>query len=364
MPIEIGIWRLNDGPHRLSFSTIETEDKLEELIAKDISILDPSLLLIGRQVPTAHGTFMDLLAIDKDGKLVAIELKRNRTPREVVAQLLDYGSWVRELQDSDIAAIFDGYLKKYKTEQSGMSLNDAFLKKFYLTQMPDSLNENHELVIVAGELDNSTERIINYLSDEYGVAVNAVFFRFLKDEDREYLSRVWLIDPTEVETKAIEKHGQEPWNGEFYVSHGEHEEHRLWSNARKYGYVSAGFGKWYTQTLELLEKGERVWVNVPGRGYVGVGTVLDKVKPITEFMIQGSNNEMLPITAVVKEIPETNKSADELEYFVRVKWLKTVPLEDAVKEKGFFGNQNTVAKPKSKKWIHTVERLKKRWNIT
>ncbi len=48
MPIEIGIWRLNDGPHRLSFSTIETEDKLEELIAKDISILDPSLLLIGR----------------------------------------------------------------------------------------------------------------------------------------------------------------------------------------------------------------------------------------------------------------------------------------------------------------------------
>jgi len=363
MPIEIGMWRLNDGVQRIAFSSMETEDKLEEILAMDISILDPSLLLIGRQVVTSHSTVIDLLAIDKDGKLVVIELKRNRTPREVVAQLLDYGSWVRGLQDSDIASIFDGYLKKYESNLSGMSLNEAFCKKFKMTEMPDSINENHELVIVAGELDNSTERIINYLSDEYGVAVNAVFFRFFKDEDREYLSRVWLIDPTEAETKAIEKHGQEPWNGEYYASYGENNEHRLWSNARKYGYISAGFGKWYTQTLELLEEGARVWVNVPGRGYVGVGTVLEKAKPITEFKVR-ANGDMASVAKVIKEVPDTNMPVDELEYFVRVKWLKTMPLDEAVKEKGFFGNQNTVAKPKSKKWVHTIERLKKRWNIT
>ena len=34
--------------------------------------------------------------------------------------------------------------------------------------MPESLNEAHELVLVAGELDDSSERIINYLAEEYG----------------------------------------------------------------------------------------------------------------------------------------------------------------------------------------------------
>jgi hypothetical protein len=40
------------------------------------------------------GGRIDLLAIAPDGALVLIELNRNRTPREVVAQSLDYAGWV------------------------------------------------------------------------------------------------------------------------------------------------------------------------------------------------------------------------------------------------------------------------------
>ena len=46
-----------------------------------------------------------------------------------------------------------------------------------------------------------------------------------------------------------------------------------------------------------------------------------------------------------------------------VKWLKTVPLSQAIKEKGFFGNQNTVCKPMARKWNNTVERLKVRFGV-
>ena len=56
--------------------------------------------------------------------------------------------------------------------------------------------------------------------------------------------------------------------------------------------------------------------------------------------------------------------SEEQEYYVKVDWIKTVPLDNAIKEKGFFGNQNSVAKPKAKKWIHTIERLKKRFEIS
>jgi hypothetical protein len=54
---------------------------------------------------------------------------------------------------------------------------------------------------------------------------------------------------------------------------------------------------------------------------------------------------------------------EKSEYLVKINWLKTLDIGDAIKEKGFFGNQNTVCKPVAIKWQHTVERLKKRFEI-
>jgi hypothetical protein len=165
MPVEVGIWRLGDEKvERVAFAAMPTEEKLENVLAEDISILDPNLLLIGRQVPTAFGKYIDLLAMDADGNLVVIELKRSKTPRDIVAQALDYGSWVRTLGDEDIAAIFSDFVEKYYPEQAATSIDQAFCERFKVGEMPEAINENHELVIVAGELDDSTERIVNYLA--------------------------------------------------------------------------------------------------------------------------------------------------------------------------------------------------------
>ncbi len=368
MPVEVALWRLGDKPERVNFSPIDAESRLEQILADDPTIIDPNLLLIGRQVPTAYGKFIDLLALDSDGNLVVIELKRNRTPREVVAQLLDYGSWVRGLEDTDVASIFEEFLKKYYPNHSGTSLDEAFCKKFGAEEMPEAVNESHELVVVAGDLDDSTERIIGYLAEEYGVAINAVFFRFFKDGGTEYLSRAWLIDPGEVEAKVVEKREKLPWNGEFYVSFGHREDgtSRHWEDARKYGFISAGGGDWYVRTLNMLEPGARIWANIPGHGYVGVGEVVDGPVPASEFMVQNEAGNSAPITQaqLVGNLaaPEDNKPGTG-EFLVRVNWLKTVPADQAVREKGFFGNQNSAAKPRAKRWLHTVERLKKRFEI-
>jgi hypothetical protein len=47
-------------------------------------------MLIGRQEDTGLGGRVDLLAVAPDGAVVLIELKRERTPREVLAQAVDY----------------------------------------------------------------------------------------------------------------------------------------------------------------------------------------------------------------------------------------------------------------------------------
>ena len=365
MPVEVGLWRIGAGPgqvQRVNFRPMPDEAKLEDILATDLGIVDPNLLLIGRQVPTAHGKFIDLLALDPDGKLVVLELKRDKTPRDIVAQVLDYGSWIRTLDDEDIAALFNDFNRKHHPELAEQSLDEAFMTRFNVKELPETLNDGHELIVVAGELDPSTERIVTYLSDEYGAAINAVFFRFFQDNGAEYLSRVWLVDPSEVESKVAEVRADLPWNGEFYVSFGEASD-RHWADARRYGYVAAGRGNWYTNTLKGLASGNRIWVNVPGQGYVGVGKVSESAVPITEFTVRDEHGQDRPIAELINEPPPVDAPEDMLEHYVRVHWIHTVPLSEAVHEKGFFGNQNTVARPKAKKWAHTIDRLKSRFHI-
>jgi len=268
MPLELGVWRIDKGAVPIEATGMDQEKRLEDSLAGNLKIASPNWMLIGRQVMTEFGHPLDLLAIDRDGNLIVLELKRDKTPREVVAQLLDYASWVKDLRDDEIAARFQTYQRRYLPSQQSRSLDEAFCNHFGVTSLPDELNVEHSLVIVASELDASTERIVRYLSDEHGVPINAVFFRVFRDGSSEYLTRAWFIDPTESYSGSTAPSPKEPWNGESYVSFGEYGDQR-WSDASRYGFVSASGGTWYTRTLGLLEEGDRIWVNVPGQGYVG-----------------------------------------------------------------------------------------------
>jgi len=87
---------------------------------------------------------------------------------------------------------------------------------------------------------------------------------------------------------------------------------------------------------------------------------------VDKFLVKSEKGEEVPITNVHLKGPNILKNKDDeerSEYLVKVKWLKVLKLNEAVKEKGFFGNQNTVCKPVTKKWQHTVERLKKQFEI-
>jgi len=124
---------------------------------------------------------------------------------------LDYGSWVRTLRNEEIARIYDEFLKKYHPDRTSESINDAFCHRFGVGQVPDELNDTHQLVIVASSLDESTERIVNYLTEAFEVPINAIFFRVFRDGDREYLCRAWLRDPTFQETPGTDAGASGDW---------------------------------------------------------------------------------------------------------------------------------------------------------
>ena len=98
---------------------------------------------------------------------------------------------------------------------------------------------------------------------------------------------------------------------------------------------------------------------------MGVGEVTGPREPITTFRLATPDGER-PASEVLTGASYHREFADDserMEYFVPVRWLHSVPLDQAVNEIGLFGNQNTVCKPTTPKWRTTVERLKERWRI-
>ncbi|ODA34955.1 endonuclease NucS domain-containing protein [Planctopirus hydrillae] len=353
MPIQHAIWKIGSTPSPLPTSPLASEQQLEEMIVAAPQILSRQWMLIGRQEPTGLGGRIDLLAIAPDASLVLIELKRNRTPREVVAQALDYASWVKTLTADKIAPIYQRF-------SGGKNLNEAFKEHFGVELDEETLNESHQILLVAAELDSSTERIIGYLNS-CGVAINVVFFQVFQHGSDKLLSRAWMIDPSKTQANVASsttvKGEKERWNGEFYVSYGGD---CTWEDARTYGFISAGGGSWYSQTLKLLSPEDRVWVKIPGSGYVGVGRVVESVVSVNDFKVQTAAGEV-PCLEVLTNADRLRRGADDVdkaEHFVRVAWLDTLSADKAFQEIGLFGNQNTVCQPTTPKWRHTVERLK------
>ena len=123
MPIHHAIWKVGSTPAPLSVTHLASEQALEDMIVRDPRILSSEWMLIGRQEITPFAGRIDLLAIAPDGSLVLIELKRNRTPREIVAQALDYAAWVDALTTDKIAQIYQRFSK-------GRNLSDDFKARF------------------------------------------------------------------------------------------------------------------------------------------------------------------------------------------------------------------------------------------
>jgi RecB family endonuclease NucS len=89
---------------------LSNEEMIETWLTRQPDLLGLDILIIGRQVVTDFQGRIDLLGIDADGDLVIVELKRDRTPREIIAQVLDYGSWTSALSTRQVHEIGVNYL--------------------------------------------------------------------------------------------------------------------------------------------------------------------------------------------------------------------------------------------------------------
>jgi hypothetical protein len=147
---------------------------------------------------------------------------------------------------------------------------------------------------------------------------------------------------------------------------------RDWEECRRYGFVS-GAGELVRSNMRLLEPGDRVWVYAPKygdrrgpHGYVGVGIVNAAAVPLVEFTApveNGGAKRLVDLPTKVAKRAIHALTPRKAEHVVGVTWEKTVPLSDAVYEKGFFTNQNVVARPRASRWSDTLDVLRPRFGI-
>lgn len=340
MAISMNLWRIENDKSlsSASKSKLNFENDLETWICKDPTILDLDLMVIGRQIHTDHGGYIDLLGLNKDGDLVIIELKRNKTPRDVVAQCLDYASWVNDLNYEQIIELYQKY--------TGNSLQDAY-QDFFDDQLPESLNESHQIVIVAASLDDATERIIQYLADNHAVNINAVFFNVFEIDGNHILGRSWLKDPEFIEEKTT-KSKRAPWTGFLFVNTGiKQGRPRDWEMNKQYSFLSAGGGPRWMKAIKKLKPGDKVFAYIKGEGYVGHGIVKEEAVPVTEYEFEGEKlMDSLPEEHPWKIPPEKVENA---EWMAKIEWLKTVSKENAKWIINGFANQNVVCKLRDKR---------------
>ena len=152
-------------------------------------IQDELILWIGRQTSASvegRTIFPDLLAVDADGNLIVIELKRGEAPKQVVAQLLEYAAWANELSYEQIHAIAETYFETCDEFQE-KAFKDVFMDVFDIPETDDlpPLNRKLRLYIVAEEVPVRVASVCRFLRTSYRIDVSCITVSMFQTETGE-----------------------------------------------------------------------------------------------------------------------------------------------------------------------------------
>jgi hypothetical protein len=163
---------------------------------------DGNLLIIGRQIATNLNSFIDLLALDKEGNTAILELKRERTPRETIAQALEYASWVEGLEHEKLEQIFQDYMGN-----DTQSLSEYHKAYFKLEEAEGvSFNKDQRIVVVGYDISPEIRQTAVFLRKK-GIRATCIEFNYFQDKSKEQLMSVDIVVGKEPLAKGRLKKG-------------------------------------------------------------------------------------------------------------------------------------------------------------
>lgn len=155
-----------------------------------------TIIWIGRQVriPTeCTSKYLDLLGVDSSGDLIIAELKKGRTPREIITQLLECSAWLDNMNYEDLNEIAINYFKNQDENQDfEKSLIQAYRNVFFPDDEADEegikveFNSNQKLFVVAEDVSPIIRQVASYLRTKYQMNIFCIEYKIQKTEQGEY----------------------------------------------------------------------------------------------------------------------------------------------------------------------------------
>lgn len=186
------LWKItNTGPQKVNQTKFKKEKilekELENWIVNDPSILNESLLLIGRQIiiPDVKDR-LDLLALDQQGNAVIIELKRGSVKDPVDIQALRYASYISKWKFEDFEHTAKNFLGE--TENHDFNFNsifESFCDEVGVMEAPD-INEEQRIIIVGSDVRDRLGSVALWLRD-HSVDIKIIEVNSYKDGDSVFI---------------------------------------------------------------------------------------------------------------------------------------------------------------------------------
>jgi hypothetical protein len=154
------------------------ESHIEEFIRSNIELLltDESLLIIGSQVTNSEKGRSDLTAIDENGNLVLIEIKRDvedikARKEELEFQAIRYAAGYAKIKTPEelVDKIFAPYVTRYEHEfdlggltphEKATRILESFLEK---NNALKTFNKRQRIILIASSFDRQTESAVAWL---------------------------------------------------------------------------------------------------------------------------------------------------------------------------------------------------------
>lgn len=163
--MEIYRWE-GKGFRQLDPSRFEEERDLEDLLEQDPNLLlgNERICIISRQVPIGKSKKVDLLALDRQGNCIVIELKRGKTSRAAIAQILEYAAAVAKFSFADLERFAGRWFQGQGREfTSLLALHSTFFGYDLGAMRGSAFNRKQRMVLVSEGVDVSVLDIAEYL---------------------------------------------------------------------------------------------------------------------------------------------------------------------------------------------------------
>jgi len=230
---------------------------MQEWIAASPEILGEDLLIVAKEHELPSRIRLDLLAVDRTGNLVVIELKRDESGSAVEWQAIKYASYCSNFTTEDLCAFYAQHLES-DTEEAR-----SRIEEFVDGELSD-LNQDQRIVLVAREFHSDVASAVLWLRD-YGVDITCIRLRPYVDSDSKLFINPDIIIPLPEARDYIERREnkrreeKQPTEaiGSFSMEKGTFDDATLEQNLRRTLARSTRLAPRFVYFLEILLSEDR-----------------------------------------------------------------------------------------------------------